>query len=963
MALSREVEIILRANGASVKSAIKTISDAAEAATDDVIKNSLEDYGDKVGSTAASIISRALDSSNRKFRDNLISSVDNASKSIAQKLKDISAIQDPTQQAEGLRALQKQMAAFEKLASQEIQDALKIGVRDAFSASNLRDAVSGLSDTFEKALNGMDPNDLGGFAKSLGGAASKGLGKLREGYKAKQVAASAVGNEAAAAAAGRGAAAMGALALAATAVAAVFALFIAWAKAADDYQAKLNKTLLSGAGVADVLGASYTSGAQNLLSLTDTMGAARRAAVDTAVAFRMTTDETAQVLQDLNSAGITYKTIVNGARTAAEAQYKFAEAINRTITYSSMLGVSVSELAAYQNTLMKDVNLSLDRTFDVFGAISKASAASGMATKTFFTAISQATSGMALYNVRIDQAIGLVSAFSKSVGETDAGKVLGELTGKKGVDERLRMAATAVESVGLKDVQALFSASANAAADEFQRSFGRDKGTSDAIKKVFADAGVGSLGEGLMSGNAEDRRKATAALADLPDALREQIKAGMENIQGGAASRAFGATALVAKGSKGDLDTIAGAMNQLDMASKLALMDQQLKIMEGQGVTAESATGKATAQKFLEALGLNEELLEPLLRSRQYLAAAGRVRGGTGTDTDTTMLTGAGFKVEGRSVKDQSGREISDIADVYRGLGVKMDSDEQTRKDRSSAIEKQRMQGTITDALNAWVQGTLFENALADQGLLGTILKVISKGEYDPEKMAKQREAQEKVLVDAQARVDAAQGKVDTAVLDRDRIAAENALAYEKQKLDVAKVATTLSPEGTPIADVLTQLPGAETLDTTGQPTGIAGKVSGPGQAYQEAYERAALARRGGQVADHNGGLVAPAAIYAVEAAAASALESTLGAMGAPVSVRDGKVFSADPTAVEDAFVSKDGAMYRGPSADNILMFKDGGPLDPRTGGGGGGNVVININGGDQAMVYRTVARAMRASQ
>ena len=54
--------------------------------------------------------------------------------------------------------------------------------------------------------------------------------------------------------------------------------------------------------------------------------------------------------------------------------------------------------------------------------------------------------------------------------------------------------------------------------------------------------------------------------------------------------------------------------------------------------------------------------------------------------------------------------------------------------------------------------------------------------------------------------------------------------------------------------------------------------------------------------------------------------------------------------------------MYRGPSADNILMFKDGGPLDPRTGGGGGG-VVININGGDQAMVYRTVARAMRASQ
>ena len=67
------------------------------------------------------------------------------------------------------------------------------------------------------------------------------------------------------------------------------------------------------------------------------------------------------------------------------------------------------------------------------------------------------------------------------------------------------------------------------------------------------------------------------------------------------------------------------------------------------------------------------------------------------------------------------------------------------------------------------------------------------------------------------------------------------------------------------------------------------------------------------------------------------------------------------PIDVDDAFISKDGAMYRGPSADNILMFKDGGPLDPRT--GGGGSVVINVNGGDQAMVYRTVVRAMRAAE
>jgi hypothetical protein len=594
---------------------------------------------------------------------------------------------------------------------------------------------------------------------------------------------------------------------------------------------------------------------------------------------------------------------------------------------------------------MKDVNLSLDRTFDVFGAISEASKASGMATKTFFTAISQATSGMALYNVRIDQAIGLVSAFAKSVGETDAGKVLGELTGKKGVDDRLRMAATATEAVGIENVRALYRDSANAAADEFQRSFGKDPQTSDAIKKVFADAGQAGLGEGLMSKDADERRKATAALADLPDELRERIKAGMENIQGGAASRMFGSTALLAKGSKGDLDTIAGTINQLDMASKLALMDQQLKIMEKQGMSAEAALGSATGQKFLEAIGLNEEMLQPLLQSRQYLAAAERVRGGTGKPADTAMLTAAGFQVGDKSVKDQAGREISNIADVYRGLGVKMDSDEQTRKDRASAIEKQRMEGTITNALNSWVQGSLFESALAPTGTLGQILKFVSDDEYDPEKMARQRDAQEKAFGDAQARVERA----------REKATAPEATEADKAKLaaaekNLAAARVFIPPTGKNANQLLSELAQDEVSGQAAQ-----GQLQPLVTAYEDAARKYHL-HITGKTND-------PQAKANFERAKAALEGSVSHFTGQPLSVSDsptGPMFK--PTEVNDAFISKDGAMYRGPSADNILMFKDGGPLDPRTGGGGGG-VVININGGDQAMVYRTVARAMRASQ
>lgn len=936
MALAQEVEIVLRANSQSAKEALEAIQRQANSATDAVVKRRIEAIGDATVEHTVALMDRMLRESSESVRANLVRQADHAAQSIQRNLARAMDAGGVDAQVLALREMSKQMDAFKKLAEDDdLQKALNISVADAFSTSNLRDAVSGMSDVFEKALNGMDPNDLGGFVKSLGGAASKGLSRLGEGAKARQTAALASGDAALAAQMGAAATALAGTAAALTGIAAALALFVAWAKAADDYQAKLNKTLLSGASVADVLGVSYEAGGQNLLTLAETMGAARQAAVDTAVAFRMSTDETAQVLQELNAAGITYKTIVDGANSAAEAQERFALAINRSITYSSMLGISVGELVQYQNTLMKDVNLSMERTYDVFGAISEASKASGMATKTFFTAISQATSGMALYNVRIDQAIGLVSAFAKSVGETDAGRVLGELTGKKGTDERLRMVATAIEAVGIKQVQALFRDSAQAAADEFQRSFA---GESDAIRAVFAEAGQGALGEGLMSADAAKRAEAVEALARLPDATREAIKAGMEGIQGGAASRAFGATAVTAKGILGDIDDLAGALNQLDMASKLALADMQLTLMAREGVSPEEAVRTATGQKFMEALGFSEEQVEPLLRSRAYLRAVENVRRpGEAGAGDVSTLEGAGFTVNGDKVLDKFGREVDDIADVFRGLTAAMETDDAAAA-RADAVERQRMQGTITDALNSWVQGSLFENALASQGLLGNILKVISKGEYDPERMAADRERKLRGLSDAQARVDEARdlaGAGDPAAqalaaqAEQDLVAARARAELPSGPVTARKVADALGGRGSNIQ-------------------------AGPLLDAAAAFQRASFAAMG----THD---------LAKQNARARAQEQFEGLarqlLGQPYRAGmspEGPTLT--PIDVDDAFISKDGAMYRGPSADNILMFKDGGPLDPRT-GGGGSSVVINVNGGDQAMVYRTVVRAMRAAE
>lgn len=967
MALSKEVEVILRADARSARAAILQIERAAgrtaDTAAGRAIKAELEGYADKLGNTAANLVSRALESTNRKFADDLKDKVTQASIAIGSGIRAAMEQTDPQLAGEQLRKIKLQMQAFEKLATDDVQDAMTTGLKDAFSAQNLRDSVGGMADLFEKSLNSIDPNDLGGFAKSLGSAASKGFSALAKGMKAKETASMAAGDAAGAARMAQAATALSAAAVAFAAVGAAIALFVAYAKAADEYQAKLNKTLLNGASVADIMGVAYQEGGKNLLTMSDTMKAAREAAVGTAVAFKMTTEETAGVLSELNSAGITYKRIINGAETAEEAQQRFASAISRTITYASMLGVSVSELAQYQNTLMKDVNMTMNRTFDVFQAINDASMASGMATKTFFTAISQATSGMALYNVRIDQAIGLVKSFGKIVGETDAGKVLGDLTGKKGVEERLRISTTAIEAVGLQKVQDLFRRTTEAGATEFQKNFAQ---YGDEIRKVFTDAGQAGLGENLMSGDPATRAKATKALADLPDDIRERIKAGMENIEGGAASRSFGAFSLSAKGQVGGIDEVAGVMNKLDMAGKILMMDYQASILEKASPEGlESATSKATLQQFLGALGLDEDQLEPILRYRQYAAAVGRVREpGQETETDRKTLEGLGFKVEGDKVT-KDGQEIKNLADIVYGLGVNMESADAAEQ-RRLASEKQRMEGTITAALNAWVQGKVFESALAPTGLLGKILGFVSDGAFDPEKFAKEQEERDERAARSAEEADRKRKEREALEAKTGGKATPEVLAARAKEVEAqrkaagAQALTTLGSTGFSGKAAKASLSATEFGGTEEGKADIA-KLTAAETAYKEKYAAASAAVKSVGTGDKQRYVSNPVMDKERDQAQQELQALMESILGKKVEARlEGENIKYTP--VQDAFISKDGAMYHGPSADNILMFKDGGPLDPRT-GGGSGNVVININGGDQAMVYRTVARAMRAAQ
>ena len=1001
MALSNEVKLLLKLEAKEALGSVARLQYAASKVGNTVVQTQMKAYGDKVGETAASVVARALDSSNKSFAKIMTESANKAALALEQRIKLAAGETDPAAQAKHMRDVRSQMAAFEKLADKDVQEQLTKSWRAAvLNPTTGKELTTNLMESFERAFNDIDVGQLlGNASKGIGGKIAEGFKASAEHQKGLQSAALASGDTAGAAAAGDAAAAMSTAAVAVAGIAAALALAFAWMVAADDYQKKLNKTILDGASNADIFGKSYGAATATTLNLTDTLKAARGAAADTAIAFYLTADDTARVLNELNQAGVTYKTIIDGAKTAQAAQERFTEAIGKTISYASLLGVSTSELAQYQNTLMKDVNMSLDHTYDMFGMINQASLASGMSTKSFLTAISQATSGMALYNVRVEEAIGFIKNFGKIVGETDAGKFFEKFTKPGTPGDNLKAATTAVAGVGVEKVREIYKHAAETAAEDFYKNA---LGKEDAIKQVFAEtsAAAGEIGKLLLSAQEADRKKGAEGLQKLSADDRAAIFTKLGQYGQGLNRRFEGMAELAVGAGSSDINVLAGVMDNLNATSKMLLLEGKLGVLRkeaGKGALGDAQTS-ATLQTFLGELApemSGEEqkgMLDIFIAQEKLLDFVKNVQAGKATSTEQGALRDAGLTIDGKTVKSASGKIIDDLTALLESNAefAKLNAP----KDEGTGAAMKQQENSITNALNAWVKGEIFETALSPSGLLGQILKFMPDSKFNPEKEAKRQEAQAKRIQDAVTKSEAAKTDLDKATgaaqgLDADSPQAA-AAAVAKTAFDTAKTEETAAKAGAKIRTGRTY--SAEDFKAVvgdqGATSAAFDMASTQYQTIADSYTQSsglsdagaltpaqiAAGKAAGWLFDDpaNKGAytIEPAKYYAALRDSKKALEGIAGLMtGAPMSASVASptgapqpftLGAADALSVNDSLITANGKMYRPASDDNILTFKDGGPLDPAR-SGGGGPITININGGDQAMVYRTVTRALQA--
>lgn len=386
-----------------------------------------------------------------------------------------------------VRALRAQQANIEKemelalkqhRAAQDLKKALKPNLKDVEKASEM------LGGGFLSTLNKAKAGDITGLVEAFAG----GLGKAVSGSGGLLKLAAGAAGEAtdAGAALGYLSAAASAAAVAIAAITAAFTAVLGVMVLADEHAKELNSTLLEGAAMADfALGGAVTTATE----LTEALAQGSDAAQEMAFKWRGQAKDFTAMLGQLNQANLTYKEMTRGARDHDEAVQMLTDHLNTAMVASRALGISTSDTAEVMGQWQSDFGMGLDEMQEQFASIADSAAQSNMQGKRFFSVVSQATAGMALYNNRMEEAAVLLSKTSKILGGTDASDFIKSLT-KGFSDQSYVDRFKTIMIAGVGDVRNVMAIDADKMAHQFKRSFGGKRGSKLLLLRLSAKRSV-----------------------------------------------------------------------------------------------------------------------------------------------------------------------------------------------------------------------------------------------------------------------------------------------------------------------------------------------------------------------------------------------------------------------------------------------------------------------------------------
>jgi|APSaa5957512622_1039677.scaffolds.fasta_scaffold04640_4 hypothetical protein len=450
---------------------------------------------------------------------------------------------------------------WEKKSTDRLLDRRKkaLGEAERLSARTSSEAAEEFGKGISSAFSDLKSGNFAGVLKGVGkGAEARGAGAEAKGVRKGGIMGKAL------AGIGKALGGLGKALLAIGALAAGIGALLAIVFGADAAMKSLNKTMFDSGMAAGEVADEYGK-------VGDTLSEIRKGFTSGEGAFdfnRMwgtTAKDHLEILGAYSKAGLTFKELKQSFAGAATEARGLRDATEMALVYAKLLGTSNVEMAETFATRMEEMGQSIDGVRESLSAVHIAARESGFGVKRFFNMVLQATAGMSMYNVRMEEAAGLLMRLGGILGAKAGGDFLGTLTKGFG-DESTQDKYKRVKTTGGGNTKAAFERSAKSMAGGFVDALAdKDLGGefAAAASRAKLEVNFANKDELVRDLGKLDASQQTRLLAEARQSGDQDMVRTLTNLM------------MVSQGAKGGTGRMAMNLGGLDMGGKMMMMLQQ----------------------------------------------------------------------------------------------------------------------------------------------------------------------------------------------------------------------------------------------------------------------------------------------------------------------------------------------------------------------------------------------------
>jgi hypothetical protein len=192
-----------------------------------------------------------------------------------------------------------------------------------------------------------------------------------------------------------------------------------------------NKQILATTSTSGYLRRNFGSVSNATAALDDSLRAARDGAMDFSMVQWGISKETAAAFQSaITAEGVALDRLGNATASATENAEAHSRSIQVGVAYSRAFGVSLSEIAQLQGSLMADLGMGAKGVQASFQTIADGADQAGMETNKFFGIVRSFSSDLSLFTLRLAEISKVMGVLGKTMDPRKMGQFLQALNGK-----------------------------------------------------------------------------------------------------------------------------------------------------------------------------------------------------------------------------------------------------------------------------------------------------------------------------------------------------------------------------------------------------------------------------------------------------------------------------------------------------------------------------------------------------